>query len=231
MTTTSLAWSPATLRITAVASMLSALSTLILIFGGELYPTPENIAERVALLTDPWFRLRSWTYYLHPFLVFTAALGVWRITRQSDAGLAAFGIIGFAIWGYTEALQQALALVARNWNWLAAWPASDAATRAAIAERVDMFYGLWDGLYFLLLSGFLIGSFCLGLALARGAMRDRWVGWLLLAIALLSVGNFIVGYGGPAWLGGVLDIAYPALQPAIRLATGVWLWRRALSAG
>lgn len=224
-------WSPTAIRITAVASMLSAFTTLVLIFGPSFYPSPSGMEDRVALLGNPWYRLHRWTYYLHPFLVFAAALGVWRIARRQEAGLAAFGLIGFAVWGYTEALQQALSLVAVAWNWVPAWPDADTAGRAAIAERVDMFFGLWDGLYFLLLTGFVLGNLFLGLALRRGTGADRWVGWALLAVALLGVGNFIAGYGGPVWVGSVLTFAYPAMQPAIRFATGLWLWRRASAAG
>jgi len=214
-------------RLAAVASMLSALTTLVLMIGPAFYPQPSGIEDRVALQSDPWFRLRAWTYYAHPFLVFAAALGVWRVARRSDDGLALLGVSGFAVWAYTEALQQALANVAVGWNWLAAWPAADAAGREAIAECTAMFFGLWDGLYFLLLTGFLLGNLFLGLALLRARGVDRAVGWLLLAVAALAVVTFLAGYGGPAWAGAVAAVAYPAIQPAARLLIGVWLWRRA----
>lgn len=227
MNVSSADWSRTARRLTAVASMLSAFTTLVLIFGPNLYPAPSGIEDRVALQSNPWFRLRAWTYYVHPFLVFLAALGVWRIARRTDAGFALFGILALGVWAYTEALQQALTLVAVGWNWLPEWPAADAAGRAAIEERTALFMGLWDGLYFLLLTGFLIGNLCLGLALRRAAGFDRLIGWLLLAVAALTVATFIAGYGGPGWVGTLTGFAYPAMQPAIRLLTGLWLWRRA----
>jgi ABC-type multidrug transport system permease subunit len=90
-----------------------------------------------------------------------------------------------------------------------------------------MFYGLWDGLYFLLLTAYLIASLMFGLALRRGTGADQWIGIGFLVIALLTVLNFFAGYEGPAWTGAVAGWGYPAVQPVLRLATGVWLWRRA----
>lgn len=219
-------WSPAAMKVAAISSMVSAVTTLLLIFLPNIYPPPQDFADRIALTENPWFQLRAWTYYVHPFLCFVAAVGIWRITRLHDRGLALLGLFAIAVWAYTEALQQALTNVGAGWNWFPAYAGADAAGRALIEERWQMFFGLWDGLYFLLLTGFLLAHLLFGLVLARSKGVDRIAGVGLLAVAALSLLNFSAGYGGPAWTGAVAGVAYPLLQPAVRFGLGLWIWRQ-----
>ncbi|HYE49081.1 MAG TPA: hypothetical protein VEB20_05790 [Azospirillaceae bacterium] len=218
-------------RLAGLCSALSAVTTLVLIYGPSLYPAPATLEDRIALLADPWFRLRAWTYYLHPFLCFVAALGTWALARRFDAGMALLGVVFLGLWAVTEAMQQALSLVALNWTWRAGYAAADSATQAAYRQYMDMFAALWDGLYFLLLTGFLLGNLCYALALRRAPGLGRVLAVLFALAAALSVLNFLAGYGGPDWAGAVAGAAYPLVQPAARLLLGVWLWRASAPTG
>jgi hypothetical protein len=210
----------------AACSFASAVTTLILIFGPTLYPSPETLEDRIALLSNPAFQTRMWAYYIHPFITLIAAIGAYVIVKRHDAGFALLGIVFFGLWAFGEALQQALSIVALNWTWRGTYLAADTATQALYRSHMSMFEGLWDGLYFLLLSGFLLGNLFMGLALRRAQGFDLLIAALFLTAAALSVLNFIAGYNGPPWAGAIAEAAYPWIQPAARALIGVWILRR-----
>ena len=103
----------------------SALTTLVLIFGPDFFaPLAEGLEGRMQRVADPAYQLRAWTYFVHPFLVFTACLGVAAALRRKAPGLALAGILAFGLWATTEAAQQALTLFAFD-DWRRAWLAGD----------------------------------------------------------------------------------------------------------
>jgi ABC-type multidrug transport system permease subunit len=81
---------------------------------------------------------------------------------------------------------------------------------------------VWDGMFFVLLVAFLLGSLSLGLLAANGL--ERATGILLL----LSVPLSILIIPGEYWNVRVASrleaIIYPRLQPVSRVVTEVWLW-------
>jgi hypothetical protein len=221
-------------RFAALASILSALTTLGLIFLPDLYPPVPDLDARMALGTNPAYVLRSWIYLVHPFLVFTAALAVAARCRGACGGAAALGLAGFALWAGTEAAQQAFTKVALDRTWRAAWPTADAAARELIRNHVAIYDVVWDSMYFLLLFGFLTGNLLLGWAVLKlrrvesgsTASRDSlgaWVTGVFWAAAALTFLLLVPELGGPATPG--TDWLYPLLQPAGRALIGVWLWR------
>jgi hypothetical protein len=217
--------------LTAICSIISAVTTLILTFAGDFIPTAQSLEDRIAHLSNPIHQLRMWTYYVHPFVTFIAALGVYTIAKRFDAGFALLGILFIGVWAFAEALQQALTIVALNWTWRGTYLAADAATQTLYRSHMDLFAGLWDGLYFLLLSGFILGSFFFAIALLPQRGFDRLIGAFFLVVAFLSVLNLIAGYGGPAWTGAIAGFVYPLVQPAGRALLGVWIWRSAANIG
>jgi hypothetical protein len=216
---------PAFVRVAAAASVLSAVTTLLLIFLPEWFAPAPDFAARMARVYDPPYQLRSWVYLLHPFLVFTAALGVFLLLRRATA-LALPGILGFGLWAATEAAQQCLTLFAFD-RWRRAWLAGDAAVRASMEVRTAIYDGLWDAAYMLLLIGFLIGNTAFGAALVRMRGLDRVVGGFFLAAAALTASILLVDLGGPAIPEPLASWVYPAIQPLARVLIGVWLWRMA----
>lgn len=217
---------PAFYRTAAVASVLSAVTTLLLIFLPELFAPAAGFEGRMQRVTDPAYTLRSWVYLVHPFLVLTAALGVAMRIRRAHAALALIGLIGFILWAFTEAGQQTLTLFAFD-RWRAAWLTGDELMRTHLPTLTVLYDGLWDAMYFLLLIGFAIGNASLGAALIRERGLTRIVGAFLFAAFALTFTN-IAGelrwFTLPEWLA---TWSYPAIQPLGRALLGVWLWKMA----
>jgi hypothetical protein len=220
----------------AIASVISAITTLGLIFLPRLYAPIPDFDARMALGSNPAYILRSWIYLVHPFLVFTAILAVAARCRVRAAGAATLGLAGFALWAVTEAAQQALTKVALDRTWRAAWPTADAAARDAIRNHVALYDVVWDSMFLLLLLGFLAGSVFIGAAVAKTARGEAGAAARTRALALWVAGAFWAGgaltlvillpeLGGPALPG--TDWLYPLIQPAGRTLVGVWLWREA----
>ena len=218
---------PSFYRTVAVCSILSAVTTLGLIFLPDLYAPVEGFEGRMRRVDDPAYELRSWVYFVHPFITFAAALGVGLRIRALRPVAAIIGIAGFALWASNEALQQTMTLFAFD-KWRAAYFAADEATRALIRTNVAVYDDLWDAFYFLLLIGFSIGNFSLGMGLLRaGRGVTRLVGFFFLAAVALTFTNIAseLQWGTlPEPLGSWL---YPAIQPIGRTLIGLWLWTAA----
>jgi hypothetical protein len=218
---------PSFYRSVAVCSILSAVTTLGLIYLPELYRPVEGFEGRMTRVEDPAYALRSWVYLVHPFITFAAALGVALRIRAVRPVATIIGVAGFALWAANEALQQTMTLFAFD-KWRAAYFAADEATRAIIRANAAMYDGLWDAVYFLLLLGFSIGNFALGMGLVRaGRGVTRIVGCFLLAAVAITL-PIITGELQWGTLPEPLaSWSYPAIQPLGRTLIGLWLWSAA----
>jgi hypothetical protein len=220
--------SPAFYRSVAVCSVVSALTTLGLIYLPEFYQPVAGFEGRMRRVDDPAYALRSWVYLVHPFITFAAALGVALRIRALRSVAAIIGVAGFALWASNEALQQTMTLFAFD-KWRAAYFAADEVTRAIIRANVAMYDGLWDAFYFVLLLGFSIGNSALGIGLLRaGQGVTRIVGCFFLAAVVLTVLTNIAPE--LQWWTVPEPIArwsYPAIQPLGRTLIGLWLWSAA----
>ncbi len=211
-------------RVAALCSFLSAGTTLLLIFLPEWFAPAPDFAARMARVHEAAYQLRAWVYLLHPFLVFTAALGVALALRQRSPVLAIAGIAGMLLWAINEAGQQGFTLFAFD-RWRLAWDGADAVTREAIRINTMMYDGIWDGMYMVLLIGFAIGNACLGSALLAAGGLARAAGGFMLAACALTVALFLNELKLPVLPAGMLDWSYPAIQPLGRALIGAWLWR------
>ena len=220
-------FSPAFYRVAALCSIASALTTLGLIFlPGALAPA-DDFAARMARVSDPVYRFYAWVYFVHPFLVVTAALAVAMRLRREAASLVIPALLAFLFWGATEAAQQALTLFAFN-PWRIAWLAGDPAVRATMEARTAMYDGLWNAMYFLLIVGFFIANSLYAIAMWRHDRMSRAVGGFYAAAALLTLQIIVVEVGSPPLLPDAIDFwLYPLIQPLARTLIGVWLWRHA----
>lgn len=213
-------------RSAAICSVLSAGTTLGLIFLPELYAPVEGLEGRMARVHDPAYVLRSWIYLIHPFLTLMAALAVAMRIRTIASAAAVIGLLGFVLWAFTEAGQQTLTLFAFD-RWRAAYPTADAAFKAQVQANVAVYDGLWDAAYFLLLIGFTIGNTCLGWALVRAQGLTRIVGYFFFGAVALTLGNISSELGWFTLPASLEFWAYPAIQPLGRTLIGVWLWKAA----
>lgn len=216
------------LILAGVASILTAVSTLMLIFLPDLYaPVADGLQGRMERVADPVYRLRSWVALVHPLLAFTAAAGVAIVLRPRAPILAAVGALAFGAWAFTEVAQQAMTLFAFD-PWRQAWLAGDPATLASIEVRAAVYDGLWEAAYNLILLFFLIGCLSYGWALfGERTALPRTVGMFYGLAALLTITLMLIQLGGPDLLGSASKWAYAATQPLARLLIGVWLLRSA----
>ena len=217
---------PSFYRSAALCSILSAVTTLLLIFLPALFAPVEGFEGRMGRVQDPIYPLRAWTYLLHPFLVLTAALGVAMRIRRFAPAAAVIGLLGFVLWAFTEAGQQTLTLFAFD-KWRAAYFAADEVLRSQIRSSTLMYDGLWDAMYFLLLIGFAIGNLSFGAALVRQHRFTRVVGVFFLAAFALTLTNIARDLSGFTLPELLSTWSYPAVQPVARILIGVWLWRAA----
>ena len=223
-------FSPTFYRVAGIASILSVATTLMMIFLPQFFaPVAEGIQCRMERVTDPVYQLRAWAYQIHPFLVFTACLGLAAACRRASPALALGGILAFGLWAITEATQQSLTLFAFD-DWRRAWLAGDEAVRTSIDVRVAVYDGLWEAAYSLLLFGIILGSGFFAAMLLR--LRDtlsRILGALFALAAIQSVLIQSGELGGPVLPEALAFWIYPATQPLARLLLGIWLLRVARS--
>jgi len=213
-------------RTAAVASVLSAVTTLGLIFLPDFFAPAEGFEGRMLRVHDPAYQLRSWVYLIHPFITFLAALAVAARIRNFKPALAVVGLLAMMLWAFTEAAQQGMTLFAFD-KWRVAFATADEATRARIRTLTMMYDGLWDGMYFVLLIGFAIGNACLGAALLRLTGLGRIVGGFFIAASLLTISLICREIGWGSLPEPLASWSYPAIQPLGRTLIGVWLWKMA----
>ena len=211
-------------RATAVCSFISAVTTLLLIFLPKFYGPLTSLELRVEAVEHPLYQLRAWAYLLHPFMVMAAALGVAAALRRTAASVAVPGLLGFLLWGFTEAAQQTLTLTAFH-RWAAAYPTADMEVRETLRTQIAVYDALWDSMFLLLLFGFLFANILSGIATLHGNGLTRTISWLYFAAAFLTLTILSGELRGPTLPDIVSAWLYPLLQPPARFLVGVWLWR------
>ncbi|MDP9198284.1 MAG: hypothetical protein M3O07_03600 [Pseudomonadota bacterium] len=217
-------FTPSFYRFAAICSFASAITTLGLIFLPGMLDPAADFAARMARVNDPVYQLYAWVYFAHPFLVVAAALGISMRLRREAASLVIPGLLAFALWGATEAGQQALTLFAFN-PWRLAWLAGDPVVRESMEVRTAMYDGVWNAMYFLLIVGFLIANSLYAVAMWRRGGFSRVVGGFYAAAALLTLQIVVVEIGGGQLLPDVIAFwVYPLVQPLARTLIGAWLW-------
>ena len=80
-------------------------------------------------------------------------------------------------------------------------------------------------MYFLILVGFTIGNFCVGLVLLHLHGLSRVLGAFMFAAVLLTLTLIAREIGWFSLPEPLATWSYPAIQPLGRVLIGVWLWR------
>ncbi|HZN02524.1 MAG TPA: hypothetical protein VFD06_02945 [Candidatus Polarisedimenticolia bacterium] len=222
-------------RVGGVCAALSGVTTFLLWLLPRTYDAPAGFEESIALHAHAGYMARWWVNFVHIFLALAGyAATAWALRARSRM-LSALGFLWFLLWGFTELLGVSIHIWAVNRTWRAGWAAADAATRDILRANLTGFSAVWDGMFFLLLVAFLLGTLCFGIAAvsggsgiaaARGSGLERWVGAMLLLAVPLTIAILLDGYAGMTAAGRAVERIYPVLQPVSRVSMGVWLWRR-----
>lgn len=212
--------------VAAMCSLLGAITTALLIF----LPGPQaaDFDAQLALHQHPTYLFKLWVLFLHPQVNLIACLGVAVLLFNKRPASIMLGIVFLSVWAYTEMSQQALIIDALNQYWRPGYLNADTdSARAIFATLIEGSKGIADSQYFLLIYGFGFGSLLFGVALFSQQGLAKWIGVAQIFIGLLSLLSFIRYYMGVSFMGPALDFGYdwiyPYLQPAVRVAIGVWL--------
>src|SRR6185369_1010791 len=111
-------------------------------------------------------------------------------------------------WATTELTGISVIIFASNRAWRASYDAADEAKRASLRTMLEGWSAVWDGMFFLLLVAFLLGSLLFGAAAVRQKGLARAVGVLLLAAVPLTAFIMAGGYAGVAWANTLSDAVY-----------------------
>ena len=215
------------LKASAVAAVLSAVTTFLLWLLPRMYDGPAGFEQSIALHQNGFYLARLWVNFVHIFLALTAyGAAAWLLWRRS-AALAGFGFLWFLLWGFVELIGVTTNIFAVNRTWRAQFATTAPEVQEQLRALILGFQGVWDALFFLLLVGFLLGTTFFGAAAVRGTGLERWVGYLFLLATPLTIGILIGGYTSLTAFDGVVAWVYPVLQPVSRALLGVWIWREA----
>ncbi len=216
------------LRAGAVCSFLGALTTALLMTLP--YPEAADFESRVLLYENSLYLGRLWILFLHPQVNLLAALAIAYLLFRKYPLQVAFGMVFLAVWAYTEMSQQALLIDALNQIWRPGY--LDAGTEPAKNMYTTLIHaasGISDSQYFLVIYGFGIGTFLYGLAFVQEPGLGRWIGVSLLFIGVLSLASFSRYYLGAGALNNIVNGTYKwiytYLQPLVRIAMGIWIFR------
>jgi hypothetical protein len=232
MTTMTPHLSPRTLRVLAVCTALTALTT----FAVHLISFPTStFEERLALSQNPLYLSRLWVVLLHIALVTVSMFGMALVLWRRSAMLTGLGFMGFLLFAWGEITRTAFAIFVLNRGWRTEFLANPDASNQDMLKVLMTSWGYLNSmLFFLFITGFTLGTLFYGLALlkkteaanawdARG--WDARLGSLLLVWAVLnSLGAF--GAAGVPHIPSLPDWFGWTFQPFARVCMAVWLWRK-----
>ena len=210
------------MRWAAFASVLSAVTTLLLALLPELFSATSGFEGRMARVLDPAYRLRSWAYLVHPFLVMAAILGLTAATLRRAPFRVVLGAAAFCVWGITEAGQQILTLFVFD-VWRSEWLAGDPDVVATMRLRTAIYDGIWNALYVLLLVAFLAGNLLFASVLFGWNRISTVLALFFVAGATLSLVNLVAEIFSLSPSSTWFDRMYVAIQPLGRAFLGGWL--------
>ena len=212
------------IRFAATCSCISAITTFLMWFLSRLIPEAHGFDETLQLANNVAYMSRWWINFAHIFFAIAAYSGAAVVLRYRSTGWALWSLLQFLIWGVTELLGVSVAIWAVNLSWRIQYGMADAAHRNLLRTLLEGWPAVWNGMFFVLLAAFLVGSLSLGLLAIKGQGLERVSGFLLLLSVPLSLLIIAGEYWNVSFASRLQSFIYPILQPASRLVMGRWLW-------
>ncbi len=215
-------FTPVYMRLASAAAMISALTTIMLWWLPRTYDAPSTFAESVALHAHEGYVARLRINFVHVFFALAAYGAAAARARRRAPAAALVAFVAFAFWSLSEAIGVAIQIFGVNGRWRAAYAAADIAHRQLIRNSLHTFEGLWDGIFFVVLVTFCIGTMAMAFAVWGADRLSRLLSVLFMLAAPLTVVITLDEYFGFSltWL---VAWAYPVLQPTNRALICVWL--------
>ncbi len=217
--------------VTAICSVLGALTTTLLIFLPN--PTATDFESRTLLFENNLYLTKLWILFLHPQVNFIASLGIAFLLFRKYPAQIVVGTFFLMTWSLTEISQQALLIDALNQMWRPGYLAAEnEVTKSMFETLIRASSGISDSQYFVVIYGFGLGSLLFGLAMIHEDGLGKWIGISLVFIGILSLCSFLRYYLGVTGLNEIVNWSYQwiysYLQPAVRVAIGVWIFKQGI---
>ncbi len=216
------------LKLTAICSFLGALTTILLLF----LPNPEAVdfEARALLHANGLYMGKLWILFIHPQVNILASLGIALLLYKKYPLQIFVGTLFLLLWAFTEISQQALLIDSLNQIWRPGYlEAGNGETKNMFMTLIKTANGISDSKYFVVIYGFGLGSLMYGLAFIQEIGWPKWIGAALLFIGVFSLFSFARYYLGLRSLNTLVDgwyeYIYPYLQPSVRIAMGIWIFK------
>jgi hypothetical protein len=190
----------------------------------RLTPATPRFEDTLLLANNIPYMSRWWINFAHIFFALAAYGGAAMVLRYRSLGWASWSMLQFGIWGLTELIGVSVAIWAVNRGWRTQYGAADPAQRDLLRTLLEGWPQVWNGMFFVLLVAFLLGSLSLGLLAIKGRALERITGALLLLSVPLSVLIILGEYWNVKVASDLENVIYPILQPTSRMVMAVWLW-------
>ncbi len=218
------------LRLGGVAGLITAITTFLLWYLPRTYDVAPGFDGVIALHAEPAYMARLWINFWHVFLALLAYGVVAAVLWQRSKFWAAFGFIAFSFWCLIEAVGVSINIWAVNETWRAGYVSADSEQQLLLKASLQTFSGIWNGLFFVILITFLLGTLAYGVALWSGKGIEKILSLLFLLAVPLTLIILADSYFG-ASLSRWISWSYPILQPVSRGLMGIWLIRLSLHSG
>ena len=216
------------LKLSAICSFLGALTTVLLIFLPN--PVSTDFESQTLLFENRLYLNKLWILFIHPQVNILASLGIAYLLLKKYPLQIIIGTFFLLVWALTEISQQSLLIDSLNQIWRPGYvEAENEVTKNMFITLINAANGISDSKYFLVIYGFGIGSLLYGMAFVQQNGLAKWIGVALLFIGLLSISSFARYYLGISSLNTIVNWSYewiyPYLQPLVRIAIGIWIFK------
>lgn len=212
---------------------LSAIAALIMVgttVGVHFISFPSDTFEqRVMLFQNPAYHWRTAMIVAHCVLAIVSLMGFVVLRRPHNAPLGATltGMVFFTLFGFTEIMRMMFSAWYANGLRERYVQTTDEAARLLLRHELDLWSLMGNSFFLVFILCFALGNLFYGLSLFRDSeTMTRWLGYGFLLWSLLT----FLAMGNDFWnhptVGAIADINNKYFQPLMRLAIGMWLWRK-----
>lgn len=213
------------IKIAAIASFCTAITTFFLWLLPKLYPHPSSFLEGIELASNPYYLARLWINFFHIPLALTAYLAFAFTLRKRESLKVILGSMWFLIWGLTEMIGVSGLIFNVNREWRSHFHLASESEQLVLQTKIEFYLSFWDSLFFVLLIAFLFGTMFYGWASWNGKGLEKIVSYLFWLAAPLTIIIILERYMGFANLSQWVAWIYPILQPISRFTLGLYLWK------
>ncbi|MCP4215862.1 MAG: hypothetical protein GY765_14510 [bacterium] len=220
------------LRLAAICSVLGAITTILLIYLPGV--AAKGFEAETALHLNSLYMSKLWILFAHPQFNILASLGIAFLFFKKYPELVVPGMLAMSVWAIAEISQQAYMIDAVNQIWRAGYlKEAEELKKTMLRTHLSGVEGISDSMTFLVYYGFGLGTLLMGIVMTKAKKAAKWIGWANILIGSAMTSAFLTSFMGIGFLLAPVNLffgwMYPVLQPAVRIALGLWLWTQVSS--